>query len=57
VPKQSARRKNGEASQKEKSLTWVLLDSNPLQELQNWKKINVVINKGAVLENKVTGIK
>jgi len=30
----------------------VLLDSNPLQELQNWKKINVVINKGAVVETK-----
>ena len=30
----------------------VLLDSNPLQELQNWKKINVVINKGEVVEIK-----
>ena len=30
----------------------VLLDSNPLQELQNWKKINVVINKGVVVETK-----
>ncbi len=34
-----------------KSANLVLLDANPLQDINNWKKINTVINKGIVVQH------